>query len=297
LRTPHPNWDGKPAPHKTLLLHVGHDDGRHLILLARYIPHVAAQFRKLIFMCPEAHAPILATVRGVAQIRKPGDLNVSEFDTQVALESLPWLLGTTTGSVPPFDAGIDLNTLQRRAPGSASLQEIGTIRVGLVRANVAAASPSTFGLHSPCRIEAFDSLLTFADVAYYDLTAPLGRDAALHRPKNLRALECLADNTDLTDLALVIAQLDLIIGVDSAAVHLAGALGRPVWVLLGSVHDWCWPAAAEGSPWYPTARIFRQPMPGDQDGLLESVRSAFAAWLKVGEAAVGSSSDSAPVTR
>ena len=282
LRTPHPDWDGKPAPDKTLLVHAGHDDGRHLILLARYFPQVATQVRKLILMCPEVYAPILATVQGVAEIRKPGDVNVSEFDLQVSLESLPWLFGTTQGSVPPFDAGIDLDALRRRGARSASLQETGAIKVGLVRANAGAASPSTFSPRSACRIEAFDALLTFEGVAYYDLTTRVGPNTAMHQPKNLRALECLADNTDLTGLALAIAQLDLVIGVDSAAVHLAGALGKPVWVLLGSVNDWCWPAIGDGSPWYPTARIFRQPVPGDQDGLLESVRSAFAAWLADG---------------
>ena len=89
-----------------------------------------------------------------------------------------------------------------------------------------------------------------------------------------------ADNPDLTGLALTIAQLDLVIGVDSVAIHLAGALGKPAWVLLGSVSDWCWPAVGDCSPWYPTARIFHQPTPGDQDGLMESARSAFAAWLR-----------------
>jgi uncharacterized protein (TIGR03032 family) len=279
LHTPHPDWDGKPAPDKTLLVHIGRDDGRRLILLARYLPQLATQVRKLILLCPEAYASLLATVQGVGEIRKPGDVNVSEFDMQVSLESLPWLFGTTAGSVPPHDAGIDLDALRRRGVRRASLQETGAIRVGVVRANVADSSYSAFGPRNPCRIEAFDALLTFADVTYYDLTAPVGSDGGMHRPENLRAPEGLADNSDLTELALAIAQLDLVIGVDSVAVHLAGALSRPVWVLLGSVSDWCWPAAADGSPWYPTARIFRQPISENQDGLLESVRSALAAWL------------------
>ena len=193
--------------------------------------------------------------------------------------------------MPPFDAGIDLDALHRRGARSASLSEPGAINVGLVRASVGRAS----GPRSPYRIEAFDSLLSFADVVFYDLTDPVGHDAALHRPKTLRSLEPSAQKAGSLEWALAIAQLDLVIGVDSAAVHLAGALGKPVWVLLGSVSDWWWPAAADGSPWYPTARIFRQPIPGDQDGLLASVRSAFAAWLTGKKRAV--SFDPGVVTR
>lgn len=278
LRTPHPDWDGRPAPDKTLLVHIGRDDAHRLILLARYLPQVARQVGKLILMCSESHAPILATVRGIGELRKPGDVNVSEFDMQVSLESLPWLLGTAPDSVPPCSAGIDLDALRRRGGRGAPLQGTGVTKVGLVRTVFDAAGHSTVGPRNPFRIEAFDPVLNFVDVAFYDLNPGVGPNAPVHRPKNLRVLESLAGNTDLSELALVVAELDLVIGVDSAAVHLAGALGTPVWVLLGSVCEWCWPAVG-ASPWYPTARIFRQPISRHQDELVESVRSAFAAWL------------------
>jgi uncharacterized protein (TIGR03032 family) len=289
LRTPHPDWDGKPAPDKTLLVHAGQDDGRRLILLARYLPQVAAQVRKVILLCPEAYASILATVPGVGEIRKPGEVNVSEFDTQVSLESLPWLLGTTEDNVPPFDAGIDLDALRRRGARSPLLQETDAVKVGLVRVNAGSTTQSAVGVRSSFPPDAVDGLMEFADVVYYDLTPGVVPDVATPRPKNVRALEFLAGNTDPAELALVIAQLDLVVGVDSPAVHLAGALGRPVWVLLGRVSDWYWPAATESSPWYPTARIFRQPISRDRDEWVELIRRAFAAWLEARkDRAVGS---------
>jgi hypothetical protein len=144
-----------------------------------------------------------------------------------------------------------------------------------VRANT--GTPS--GSRSACRIEAFDSLLSLADVSFYDLTDPVADGAASHRPANLRSLEPIAQNPGSLEWALAIAQLDLVIGVDSAAVHLAGTLGIPCWVLLGIVSDWWWPTHGDVSPWYPSARIFRQPTPGDEDELLESVRSVFRKWL------------------
>ena len=272
-RTTHPDWDGAPALDKALLVYSGRDDARHLILLARYLPRVARQVRRLILMCPEAYAPLLATVPGVADVRGPGDVRVSEFDLQAPLEELPRLFGTTIDSVPPYSEGIDLYALRRRGARTASAP--GAIKVGLARANDGPAS----GPRSACRIEAFDSLLALADVSFYDLTDPAANAAASHRPPNLRSLEPSAQSAGSLDWALMIAQLDLVIGVDSPAVHLAGALGKSVWVLLGSVSDWWWPVYGDDSPWYTSARIFRQPAPGDQDGLVQSLKSAFRAWL------------------
>jgi uncharacterized protein (TIGR03032 family) len=275
-RSAHPEWDGKPAPQKTLLANGEGNDGRHLILLARYLPQLATQVGKLILMCPEDYAPVLATVPGVAEIRKPGDAKVSEFDIWSSLERLPGLFGTTADTVPPFDAGIDLEALRRRGRHGAPLAEPGAIKVGLVHANVGPRS----GPRNFLRIEPFDDLLSHANVAFYDLTEPDAHYTPLHRPNDLRSLDPVAQKTGSLEWALAIAEMDLVIGVDSPAVHLAGALGKTVWVLLGNVSDWWWPARGERSPWYPTARIFRQPPPGDRDGLLQPVRSAFDAWLK-----------------
>jgi uncharacterized protein (TIGR03032 family) len=279
LRSPHPDWDGEPAAEKTLLVHAGHTDGRHLILLSRYLPQVASRVRKLILQCPPAYASLLATVRGVGEIRTPGDVTVSEFDMQVSLESLPWLMGTTQDNVPPIHAGFDLETLRRRGARRVLASEADKIRVGLVRANMRVVNSTTrVGPGSPCRIEAFDSLLSLPGVTCFDLTTGDGRDAAMHQSANLRIVDHLARDEDLAELALTIAQLDLVIGVDSVVVHLAGALGKPVWVLLGRVSDWCWSVTADCSPWYPTARIFRQSTDGDLDALVDSVLASLAGW-------------------
>jgi hypothetical protein len=80
--------------------------------------------------------------------------------------------------------------------------------------------------------------------------------------------------TDFADTAAILAELDLVITVDTAMAHLAGALGRPVWVLLASVPDWRWGLEREDSPWYPSARLFRQTAAGDWEGVLRQVTSA-----------------------
>jgi hypothetical protein len=86
------------------------------------------------------------------------------------------------------------------------------------------------------------------------------------------------DIHDFADTAALIEQLDLVICVDTAVSHLAGALGKPVWLLLPCLPDWRWLLDRQDSPWYPTARLFRQAAAGEWAGLLDDVSSALRAW-------------------
>jgi ADP-heptose:LPS heptosyltransferase len=79
---------------------------------------------------------------------------------------------------------------------------------------------------------------------------------------------------DFTDTAAIIANLDLVISVDTSVVHLAGALGKPVWTLLPYAPDWRWMLSREDSPWYPTMRLFRQPAPGNWTSVMDRVSAA-----------------------
>ena len=87
---------------------------------------------------------------------------------------------------------------------------------------------------------------------------------------------------DLADTAALIAGLDLVIGVDTAVVHLAGALARPVWVLSRFDGCWRWLHDRDDSPWYPTLRLFRQPCPGDWDSVIAAVRAALGERVEAG---------------
>jgi len=83
--------------------------------------------------------------------------------------------------------------------------------------------------------------------------------------------------SDFAETAAVVANLDLVIAADTAVVHLAGALGRPCWVMLPFAPDWRWLLDRDDSPWYPSLRLFRQRAPGDWDGVVTDLRRALAA--------------------
>ncbi len=85
--------------------------------------------------------------------------------------------------------------------------------------------------------------------------------------------------TDFDDTAAIIATLDLVVTIDTAVAHLAGAMGKPTWILLPHVPEWRWMLDREDTPWYPSARLFRQHRRGDWESVIERVRASLSAWL------------------
>jgi hypothetical protein len=125
-------------------------------------------------------------------------------------------------------------------------------------------------------IERLSPLLARADLAFYSL------QYGAEPPPG--AIDVLAEIRDFADTAALVANLDLVIAVDSAIAHLAGALGKPVWLLNRFDSEWRWLRARDDSPWYPTLRQFRQAMPGDWDGVIARVAAALTEVLPVRDA-------------
>ena len=98
-------------------------------------------------------------------------------------------------------------------------------------------------------------------------------------PVGERPINLDAQLLDFSETAAAIANLDLVIAVDTAVAHLAGALGKPVWILLPHTADWRWLNTRTDSPWYPTARLFRQSSPGNWEQVVEQVRCALEEWI------------------
>jgi len=98
-------------------------------------------------------------------------------------------------------------------------------------------------------------------------------------PPELRPLDLMDEVTDFTDTAALVANLDLVISVDTSVVHLAGAMGKPLWILSRFDGCWRWGIDREDSPWYPTARLFRQSTPGDWQTVIERVTASLRQWM------------------
>ena len=273
VRSPHPSWDGRPAPEKTLLVYNEQGAG-DAIQFARYLPLAAERCKKLIVACRPELAAVFATIPGVAAIRQPGEVNVGDFDTHLPMLSLPHVFGTAIETIPSKTPYIDAGALRRRKDNPAlNLASSPRPKIGIVWAG----SPlNRTDRQRSCDIKEFLPILRMPGAEFFSLQkGERAKDLA-----DLTAETCVRDLDpllgDFGDLAVIIAQLDLVITVDTAAAHMAGALAKPVWTLLSAeVSDWRWGLTGETTPWYPTMRLFRQDKPRDWRGVFKRVAAAF----------------------
>lgn len=262
---PQPLWRGEPIAGQTILIHSEQGLG-DTIQFCRYLPLVAATGAHVVF---EVQPPLLRLLHGIggAAVIARGD-TLPDFDWQCPLMSLPHAFGTRLDTIPA-----DIPYL-RAAPELARawttrLGEKRRPRIGLVWAGNADHKND----HN--RSIALAKLLSLLDVDadFVSLQKVLrpGDAALLDARKVLGGRDALGD---FADTAALIAQLDLVVSVDTSVAHLAGALGVPVWVLVTQVPDWRWLTGRDDSPWYPTARIYRQDDSRAWDTVIASVKAA-----------------------
>jgi ADP-heptose:LPS heptosyltransferase len=122
-----------------------------------------------------------------------------------------------------------------------------------------------------CPPEIFSGLSNVRNVAFYSLQIGGNKNEVQGALQDLNLIDFTGQIKDFSDTAALIENLDLVISIDTAGAHLAGALGKPVWTLLPHVPDWRWMLEREDSPWYPTMRLFRQPSPGDWKSVMARV--------------------------
>jgi Flp pilus assembly protein TadD len=264
-RTPSskPLWDGADLAGRRIVLAAEQGIG-DVIHFIRYLPLVAARGGKIIVSCPRELHRLLKPMAPVEQWVAP-DEPWPEHDLQCPLLSLPRLMGTTVATIPapiPYlhaDPAL-VEQWQARLPKEPRL------RVGLAWAGRAAHRNDRNRSIPPAL------LAPLADVNGL-LFCSLQKDSATLPPLPQLA-DWTADLHDFADTAALLENLDLVITADTAVAHLAGALGRKVWVLLPFLPDWRWMLRREDSPWYPTMRLFRQPRPGDWSEPIERIVQA-----------------------
>lgn len=267
-----PLWSGDAAAidGRCILLHAEQGLGDTLQFV-RYAPRIASLGARIVLEVQPALRDLIARTFPEMQVVAQGDA-LPEFDFHCPLLSLPRVLGTTLRSVPtgpPYIAA-DARHAERWA---ARLDGRSRLKVGLVWAGNRG--------HANDRNRSLDfarlaPLLRDTSCAFYSLQVG-PRAADLHQiPGTVDDLS--AELTDFEQTAAALANLDLVLSVDTSVCHLAGAMGRPTWVLLPFAPDWRWLRARDDSPWYPTMRLFRQRAPGDWDTVVLRLARAIAAW-------------------
>jgi tetratricopeptide (TPR) repeat protein len=261
-----PQWMGEPLHGARILLHAEQGLGDTLQLL-RYVPMVQAAGGSVALAVQKAVRRLAAELPGVAGVVTSGDA-APVVDWQCPLLSLPLAFGTTMDTIPT-------QVPYLRVPDEA-LQKAATLawpatglRVGIVWAGNATHTKDRYR-SIPLRL--LQELFGMEGVHFFSLQ--MGPEAA-----QLGAMESpVTDLTyaigDMADTAALMMHLDLVLAVDTSVAHLAGALGKKVWVMLPLAPDWRWMLGRSDSPWYPSMRLFRQTRFEDWQLVLDEVRSA-----------------------
>jgi Tfp pilus assembly protein PilF len=246
-------WDGSALEGRVILLHAEQGFG-DAIQFVRYAPLVAERGGKVLICCQPKLETLLRGVQGVSAVLKQGE-PLPRFDVCSSLMSLPRLFKTTLETIPapvPYirpDPGKARGWQTRFAAYGAPL------KVGLFWATDAKSSLS------PLKSLTLDMLAPLADirgVTYFSLQQGAAASQAMYPPGGMAMVDLGAQLEDFSDTAALISNLDLVVSIDTATAHLAGAMGLPVWTLTHFPPDWRWLLGRDDSPWYPTMRLFRK---------------------------------------
>jgi tetratricopeptide (TPR) repeat protein len=276
---PGPRWDGSDLNGRTILVHEEQGFG-DMLMAARFLPLLAARGGKVVVQVLPQLVDLLKSVEGVQQVVAVGE-TLPRYDVHAPLMSLMLLLKMTRDTVPatvPYvrpDAarvaqwGDRLQSALAQA-GTAA----GTVRVGL--AWQGRVKPDPLRTVAP---ELLSSLASVPGVVLVSLQKPEPPPAPQPRPAPFAMIDLTAQINDFADTAALLMHLDLLITIDTAVAHLAGALGREVWTFIPYVPDWRWELAGDKTIWYPTMRLFRQPIRGDWSGPIYRVRDELFKWV------------------
>jgi hypothetical protein len=268
-----PLWDGSDAGNRKLLLQAEGGFGDTLQFV-RYAKILARKNSSLMLLCYPPLARLFKISGGLGRVISEG-APLPSFDVYCPLFSLPRIFSTTLKDIPKNVPYLRANPSEVKswrkilaAPGT----NVGLVWAGNPRAQI--------DRRRSMKLRELASLLDLKNANFYSLQ--VGEAAAQLRQSeySVRITDLSPLIRDFADTGAIISALDLLISVDTAAAHLAGALGRPVWVMLPYVTDWRWLLGREDSPWYPTMKLFRQTRFDDWSHVVERIKRELRQLIK-----------------
>lgn len=273
---PQPLWDGGPLGGRTILLHAEQGLG-DTIQFVRYAPLVRRLGGRVVLLAaPRLHA-LLASCPGIDELADP-TVASPPFDVHAPLLSLPGLLRTRADTIPadtPYlhaDPSLVVRWRQRLA--SLDGYRVGVAWQGNPRHPEDRRRSFPLALLEPLARLPGAALVSLQRMPEDSSASPATCDWPLVEPG-----PDLDQAAAFADTAAIMKNLDLVVTADTAVAHLAGALGVPVWIALHHVPDWRWQLGRDDSPWYPSARLFRQSSPGDYRPVMQAMAERLAADL------------------
>jgi len=272
-----PQWRGEDIAGKTILLHAEQGLG-DTIQFSRYAPLVAQRGARVVLEVQAPLCRLMSNLPEVDQVIAHGD-PLPSFDLHCPLMSLPFAFDTEVETIPGSTPYLSVSSsaiaeAHKRFPSLNQSQR--SLRVGIIWAgNPKHRGDAMRSIH----LSALEPLASIPGLTLISVQkdAAAGQIREVSERLRLRIIDAEASLHDFADTAALLSTLDLTISVDTAVAHLAGALGVPVWLLVPHLADWRWMENRDDSPWYPTARIFRQPSPGDWRGVVDQVAQALRA--------------------
>ncbi|MDM8535860.1 tetratricopeptide repeat-containing glycosyltransferase family protein [Desulfobacterales bacterium HSG17] len=272
-------WDGTSFAGKTLFVYEEQGMGDTLQFI-RYLPLLKQLGGHVIFEVLTPMIRLVESFQGFDRLwvgmRNVDTRPVDRFDYHIPLLSLPGILNTTLKDIP---AEIPYLKSDRQLVQiwKDKIDNQGQFKIGIVWAG----HPSHTNDHNrSVTLSAFSSLKDIKGVKLFSLQKEKYEKWTDVDPQQIFDQDLGEQISDFADTAAIIENLDLVISVDTAVVHLAGAMGKNVWTLLPFSPDWRWMIDRDDSPWYPTMRLFRQPAPGDWDSVFKNVKKYLMKYLE-----------------
>ena len=268
---PKESWGGEDISGKRILLYAEQGFGDTMQFI-RYAGMLSGGGAEVYVECQPELVSLLSGQEGISCVIGRGE-RLPEYDCHCPILSLPGMFGTELATIPsevPYISAspAQLSRWKERLSGDGS-----RLKVGLSWAGRPTHKKDHYRSVS---LKQLSPLSGVEGVTFYSLQKGEASLESLNPPSGMRLVDYTLELGDFSDTAGLIGNLDLVISVDTAVVHLAGAMGKRVWTLLPYAPDWRWLMGREDSPWYPTMRLFRQPFPGDWQAVIAQVSASLS---------------------